>query len=193
MHFHRIGSAIICPTAKCLVLLAKCMYLSLPSCRAEWYLPLSAVLGGLLCGASERRCVPRARQILSKPDKPLENSRIGELIKIRSWEHRHICGVVSGHSQEISRLLLSYTYVIGCFLGFFLQPLPFPPLPFLPLQQCVCACLIVTQSGGSLRGNCKSCQNSDSLQSTRFIPPEPATSNTQSTKCVQQCSSGFLV
>lgn len=120
MHFHRIGSAIICPTAKCLVLLAKRMYLSLPSCGVEWYLPLSAVLGGLLCGASERCCVPRARQILGKPDKPLENSRMGELIKIRSWEHRRVCGVVSGHSQAISCLLLSYTYVFECF---FLQRL----------------------------------------------------------------------
>lgn len=34
MDFHRIGNAILGPTAKCLVLLAKRMHLSLTSCRA---------------------------------------------------------------------------------------------------------------------------------------------------------------
>lgn len=47
MHFHRIGSVIICPTAKSLVILTKCMCLWLWSCRVQWYLPLSAVPRGL--------------------------------------------------------------------------------------------------------------------------------------------------
>lgn len=46
MRFHRIGSLIICPTAKTLVFLTKCMYLWLWHCGVQWYLPLSAVLGG---------------------------------------------------------------------------------------------------------------------------------------------------
>lgn len=32
----------------------------------EGYLPLSAVLGGLLCGASERCCVPETLHVLGQ-------------------------------------------------------------------------------------------------------------------------------
>ena len=67
MHFHRIGSVIICPTAKSLVFLTKCMCLWLCGCRVQRYLPLSAALGGLLCGASGRCCVPETLH-LTKQD-----------------------------------------------------------------------------------------------------------------------------
>lgn len=58
MHFHGIGSVIICPTAKSLVFLSKCMYLWLGSCRVQWYLPLSAALGGF--------CVPLQKGVVSQ-------------------------------------------------------------------------------------------------------------------------------
>ncbi len=67
MHFHGPGSVIICPTAKSLVFLTKCMYLWLWSCRAQWYLPLSAALGGFCVALQKVCCVPETRH-LTKQD-----------------------------------------------------------------------------------------------------------------------------
>lgn len=85
MHFRRIGSVIICPTAKYLLFLAKCMYLSLWSCGVERYLPLSAVLGGFCVALQKGFVSPRLYTLRSKtdsqpaslPDKRLWNSKKG--------------------------------------------------------------------------------------------------------------------
>lgn len=68
MHFRRIGSVIICPTAKYLVFLAKCMYLPLWSCGVERYLPLSAVLGGFCVALQKGVVSPRLYTLRSKTD-----------------------------------------------------------------------------------------------------------------------------
>lgn len=90
MHFHRIGSVIICPTANTLYFWAKCMYLSLWSCGLEWYLPLSAVLGGFCVVLQKGVVSPRLYTLRSKSssaslpaDKPLWNSREGGDIRLK--------------------------------------------------------------------------------------------------------------
>lgn len=54
------------------IFLTKCMCLCLWlwSCGARLYLPLSAALGGLLCGASERCCVPETPHLIEQDGFP---------------------------------------------------------------------------------------------------------------------------
>lgn len=68
MHFYRIGSVIICPTAKSLVFLTKCMYLWLGSCRVQWYLPLSAALGDFCVALQKGVVSQRLYTLPSKAD-----------------------------------------------------------------------------------------------------------------------------
>lgn len=68
MRFHRIGSVIICPTAKSLVFLTKCMYLWLWTCGVQWYLPLSAALGGFCVALQKGVVSPRLHTLPSKTD-----------------------------------------------------------------------------------------------------------------------------
>lgn len=151
MHFHGPGSVIICPTAKSLVFLTKCMYLWLWSCRAQWYLPLSAALGGFCVALQKVCCVPETRHLTKQDGFPAgrparllislcEIPERGDSIKIINKEVR-ISPYFWCRRSDIGRPFTEfYTLVCVCSAAETLPQLS-PVALFTFAAMCLCTCM----------------------------------------------------